>query len=394
MTNAGLFEGFVEAAGFSGDAVITLTEEAVLFERAGKAMTVPYSSIDSFFVQNFRLVINVETFSMSVSRMGRDTDVLCQKLWDAYNERTLRAFFVQEAPMFETEGEYRYDDDGGRAGGTARIMLFSNCLCILPQNSGARRIPLCFMAEPVLLNYTVKMTLDTGETYEVIRLGNNTRRLYDLLLGNLQKIHENAIASVKAIDGTLGARQADAIARLIPDGAAAPADALAAIAPSFLSAVEARIAASRAAETYVHFKSICPPENLFAGIKSRLLWTDSTEENTDIIWMTALKTSTFDRIAAVELALGENDAAATYIYRFTEDGESFFKRLNHAMEAIAFHREVISMLEEDLKLEKNDLYMMAVKRTGALRFLRSCLAGRAIHRTLDSWKAELSKWMG
>jgi hypothetical protein len=63
------------------------------------------------------------------------------------------------------------------------------------------------------------------------------------------------------------------------------------------------------------------------------------------------------------------------------------------MEAIAFHREVISMPDTELKLTANALYAMAVKRTGALKFLRSCFAGRAIHRTLDSWKSSINDWM-
>lgn len=391
MTNDGRFEGFVESIEFTGDAVITLAEDAILFERAGKSLAVPFSCIDAFSVQNFRLVISAESFSVSVSRMGRDTDVLYQNLWLAYNDRTLKAFFVQEAPMFETEGEYRYDDDAGRSVGIAKIKLFSNCLCILPPDSGARRIPLCFMSEPEMVNFTIKMALDTGENYEVIRLGSNTKRLYELICGNLNKIHENAVAAVKAVDSTLGTRQADAIARLMPDGAAAQSAALAMIAPSFIAATQARIAASRAADTYSCFKEICPPEGIFTGIKTGLSWT---EADADIIWVTALKGNDQGGVAAVELALGETDSAATYIYQFGGEPAAFFKRLNHAMEAIDFHREVIAMPQAELKLDKNDLYYMAVKRTGALRFLRASLAGRAIHRTLASWKGELIKWLG
>ncbi len=390
MTNDGRFNGVVQSAAFNGDAVITLEEDSIIFDKAGKSLVVPYADIDSFSVQNYRLLINAETYSVMVSQMGRDADVLCEKLWDAYNARTLKAFFVQSAPQFEAQGEYSYSDDGGQSRGVAKIKLFENCLCILPPTSDARRVPLCFMTEPVMTNYSIKMALDTDETYEVIRLGDRTKRLLELINQNMMKIHNNAVATVKAIDGDLNARQASDIARLVPDGAAARMSALQAIAPSFIKASETKIAASRAADTYAYFKEICAIDSLYTGIKTGL---SDTEEEADIIWVTAIKELDGAGTAAVELALGEEDSAATYIYKFKSDQTSFFKRLNHAIEAIAFHREVISMPDAELKLEQNALYAMAVKRTGALRFLRSCFAGRAIHRTLDSWKSSINEWI-
>ncbi len=390
MTNDGRFTGTVQSVDFNGEAVITLEEDAIVFDRVGKSLVIPYADIDGFSVQNYRLLINAETYSIQVSQMGRDADVLCEKLWDAYNARTLKAFFVRGEPQFEAQGEYRYSDDGGQSQGIAKIKLYDNCLCILPPSSDARRIPLCFMTEPVMANFAVKMILDTGETYEVIRLGDRTKRLFELIGDNMMKIHNNAVATVKAIDGTLNSRQATDIAWLVPDGAAARTAALSAIAPSFVKASEAKIASSRAADTYVYFKEICAPEALYSGIKTGL---SLTEEEADIIWVTAIKEKDSGGTAAVELALGTEDSAATYIYKFKGDQTGFFKRLNHAMEAISFHREVISMPDAELALEQNALYAMSVKRTGALRFLRSCFAGRAIHRTLDSWKSSLGEWM-
>lgn len=391
MTNDGRFNGHVEAVSFSGDAVISLTEDSIVFERTGKSLAVPFADIDLLQVQNYKLLINAETFSIAVSQMGRDTDVLYEQLWQAYNARTLKAFFVEGDPMFEASGEYRYSDDCGRSAGIAKIKLYDRCLCILPPSSEARRIPLCFTTDAQILNFTIKITLDTGEWYEVIRLGDHTKRLLELINANLRKIHDNAVAAVRALDGTLNARQASDIAWLVPDGAAARISALSGIAPSFVKAAETRIAASRAADTYQFFKEICPEQNVCAGIKTGLSWT---EEETDIIWITAIKEKGEGGVASVELALGEEDSAATYIYKFKGDQVPFFKRLNHAMEAIDFHREVIAMPDKDLKLDTNALYAMAVKRTGALRFLRGCFAGRAIHRTLDSWKKSIVESMG
>lgn len=389
MTNDGKFKGILQSAKLNGEAIITVSEEALFFDGPGKTLPVPYADIDAFVVQNYRLLIHTESGQLVFSQMGSDVNALYENLWNAYNERTLKAFFTQGTPMFETEGEYRFSDDGGQSQGVAKIKLFGNCLCLLPPGAEARRIPLCFMSEPVMENFAIRMTLDTGETYEVIRLGNHTQRLFELLKSNMAKIHDDAMGAVKSIDGSLTAGQTSDIAWLMPDGAAAALSALQGIAPSFVNACEMRIAQSRAADTYLFFKELCAPDSLYAGIKTGL----SRDEEGDAIWVSALRERDGGGIAAVELALGEESAAATYIYRFHGGKDAFFKRLNHALEAVSFHREVISLTDEELNKADKALYRMAVKRTGALRFLRNCFAGRAIHRTLEAWKSSVIEWM-
>lgn len=379
MTNDGRFEAIVQSERFNGNAAIAVNEDHLLFEGPGKTMAVPYANIDKFHTQNYRMYIETDNMGLiTLSGMGRDLDSMYEQLWNSYNDRTLKAFFVSGDPILETEGEYRYSDDGGSAEGRAKIKLYENCLCILPPDAGARRIPLCFMREPVMTGFAISMTLDTDERYEVIRLGSSTRRLYELICENITAILNKAAATAREMDGSLSPGQVSQIAGLMPEGAAASCYVLESISRTYVKALEDNIARSRAASSYEYFKEICSSRELFAGIKSGL----SRSEEGQAVWVAAVR----DGAAAVELALGEESAAATYLYRFRGDKDSFFRRLNHAMEAISFHREVVSMPPEELERAENALYAMAVKRTGALRFLRGCFAGRAIHRTDESWK--------
>ncbi len=80
-------------------------------------------------------------------------------------------------------------------------------------------------------------------------------------------------------------------------------------------------------------------------------------------------------VCAVELYTGED--AATYLYRFHETREEFLLRLAEAMEAMGIHREVIYL--SDGQLEEKPLYLMAVDRSHAVRFLRERSDGRLIH---------------
>ncbi|MBO4863719.1 MAG: hypothetical protein J5517_05110 [Eubacterium sp.] len=81
-----------------------------------------------------------------------------------------------------------------------------------------------------------------------------------------------------------------------------------------------------------------------------------------------------DGKAAIELYT--KDDSATYLYSF-DDKDRFVQSLEKAMEAVGSHREIIFLSEEELS--KKPLYRMAVHRSGAVRFLRSCSAGRLIH---------------
>ena len=87
--------------------------------------------------------------------------------------------------------------------------------------------------------------------------------------------------------------------------------------------------------------------------------------------------------AAIELYT--KDDSATYLYSF-EDKERFIRSLEMAMEAVGSHREIIFLSEDELN--RKPLYRMAVHRSGAVRFLRSCSAGRIIHTKDHAKKLE------
>jgi hypothetical protein len=113
-------------------------------------------------------------------------------------------------------------------------------------------------------------------------------------------------------------------------------------------------------------------------------------------------------VCAVEFAGGEDAAAATFVYRYgdaavsyvadaadapsatgTAAWDAFRLKLNMALEAIDFKREVIRLTDEELREPEYELYRMASARNEALRTVRAHFAGRAIHRGMDSWKKQL-----
>jgi hypothetical protein len=186
---------------------------------------------------------------------------------------------------------------------------------------------------------------------------------------------------------------------------------LAAIAPAFVKAVEEKLAAGRAAMSYKAFGEMSnaarihvglrrkTPEELAAEVEAlEAAAQAAAEANPEapaaeieppdpfLLWLIA--PSPDGQFAAVEFA---EENSATYIYRTGGDFEAFARQLNRALEAIGFRREVIRMSDSDLRKPENADAYMAARRTAALRFVRSCFAGRAIHASPAAWKRKVTE---
>jgi len=96
--------------------------------------------------------------------------------------------------------------------------------------------------------------------------------------------------------------------------------------------------------------------------------------------------------AAVEFAVPVTESAATFLYRVDGDPDAFVNRLNRAMEAVDYKRDVISMPDDQLRLPENRRYAMAVRRSPALARIREAFVERLIHNSVDAWKKNLEKY--
>jgi len=80
-------------------------------------------------------------------------------------------------------------------------------------------------------------------------------------------------------------------------------------------------------------------------------------------------------VCAVELFTDED--AATYLYRFSESGATFQRRLEEAMEAVGSNREII--YRSEAQIAEKPLWRMAVRLSPSVAFLRARSDGRLIH---------------
>ena len=146
-----------------------------------------YSEVWSISPVSHRVLIDTMSGEqIEISMLGYSFDGFWEELLDRFGKRSLEALFVDEELIMLVEGEYQLPAESGDQmrvateslsggeqrrlsgeRGRARIALYSDSVCILPQTCGAVRIPLCFAREIKLYGYVLTITMFSGAEYTV-----------------------------------------------------------------------------------------------------------------------------------------------------------------------------------------------------------------------------------
>ncbi len=321
---------------FEASAVIT-EDEVILQGVDGSRRMLPFADIMDMRLVNYRLALAMRGWDAEISKLGYLTEDFFEKLWEAYCAKSERALFVESDLVMRSEGDYAYAEPGITRSSIAKLALRTDCLCILPHDAGARRVPLCFADAPVREGFSLEVRLDTSEAYRIARLGGDTDPFFSKLADARETVSERWREAHRALEANLGMRLGEAAA---------------------------------AYETF---------QGLNADTVCGLFSADA-----DAFWFAAIG----DGRAAVELVTDEK--AATYLYRFDSARGDFESKLRHAMEAMKANRRIIYVEQEEI--DADPLYRMAVERSPHVRTLRSFSAGRVIHST--SWASKLAAFFG
>ena len=416
------FEGFVDCPLFSEEAKLTLDKEGLLIAARFDQLPVPYGEIAAFSLADNRVEIQTAACTVTASRMGQNAEWLYQKLYRAYNDAVLEALLVEGKHDFEAQGAYMAEENGKTRQGPAILRLYEDCLCLLPPDEHARRVPLCFLTGMEKSGYALTLTLSTGERYTLQKLGRELDNLERLLTAGLRSLRERTLVWHKELAPGLGSMQGAVAAKLMPLGTAAMLTKLSAAAPPLSAALEERIGDSRMAQTYPWLRDLCGGQGLYVGAlpppkkqeegqpamagpaampglptmppqqsaEPTTEQPEGPEKPKPILW--AIAPDRERRVAAVELALADDEAAATYLYRVDDEWEPFAHIIDRALEAAHFQREAILLPDEELNAPAHLAQAMLVRRTPALALLRSHFAGRAIHSSPDRWRRDIEKY--
>ena len=297
---------------------------------AGKMIwNINYADLKDFRLINYHLFLMTSSGEMKLSELGRDTESFFEKLWSAYMSRSMEALFAEGTSLYNGEGDYAFTEQHVSQHGIAKVELLPDALCLCPHDHFARRIPLCFALEPVEENFGITLTLDTGDTYTIRRIGRDTQTVLEKMCKLRKEVSKKWQQAHQDLDSHLPDRLGERL------------------------------------HSY----------DLMRGCGCKMI-TGLYRLDGDGFWFAGLK----DGKAAVELVTQEQ--TATYLYAYDNGDRAFEYSLRHAMESVGLHREVIFT-----DLSDKPLYQMTVERSYHLRFLRDHNVKRIIHNA--SWDENL-----
>lgn len=138
-----------------------------------------YADVAALRPVNHRVLIDtLDSEQIEISMLGFSYDGFWEELTHAYGARSLEALFVEEEQLMLCEGEYAIPGDRGRG----NIALYEDCVCILPNNCFAVRIPLCFTKDICLNSYDITITMLSGVCYTISKMGYDTKPFMERLI--------------------------------------------------------------------------------------------------------------------------------------------------------------------------------------------------------------------
>ncbi len=333
MKDSGFYECRLTVNGQSEPVNCAIGNESLDFSSAKGQHSLNYADLQDFRLMNYHLKLFTTSGELELSELGYDTESFFEKLWNAYAQRSWEALFVEGMSHYSGEGDYDFTEQNASHHGISKVELFDDALCICPHDKLGRRIPLCFAQEPVSEGFGISLTLDTGDAYQIRRIGRDTQAVFEKMCAFQKAVQRQWTAAHQDLNNNIGERLGDK------------------------------------RHSYEHMKDCgC---RMIAGLY-RL--------DGEGFWFAGLK----EGKAAVELVTPEQ--TASYLYRYDTEDTVFEYAIRHAMESVGLHREVIYA-----DLSDKPLYRMTVERNYHLRFLREHNQDRVIHNA--AWDRNISEFL-
>ena len=330
MSDFGKYECKLTVGNQSEQVTCAIGNESLDITSGKGKRSLNYADLQDFRLINYHLFLTTVSGEMELSELGRETETFFENLWTAYMKRSREALFVEGTPLYSGEGDYAFTEQNVSQHGIAKVELFSDALCLCPHDNLARRIPLCFAQEPVEENFGISLTLDTGDTYDIRRIGRDTQAVLEKMCNRRKSVLKQWLNAHRELNNQIAGRLGNRL------------------------------------HEYEYIKD--------CGCR---MITGLYRLDGDGFWFAGLK----DGKAAVELVTQEQ--TATYLYQYDTEDSVFETSIRHAMESVGLHREVIFT-----ELADKPLYRMTVERSYHLRFLREHNQGRVIHN--PSWDKNIS----
>ena len=177
------------------DTTVSIEKEGITFGNR----SIDYSVFSLLRPINHAVFITLmDGTEVKVSMLGFSFDGFWEEIIQCFGDRTEAALFIEEEKLMDCEGEYDIPGNSilPRSAGRGRIRLYTDAVCILPQDSHAVRIPLCYAESITLEGYLIQITMRTGEVYTVGRMGYDTQPFHERCVKQMEKTKKQRAAHI------------------------------------------------------------------------------------------------------------------------------------------------------------------------------------------------------
>lgn len=428
-----------------GEAKATVSDDSVsIVPASGESLLFSPREIVDFKEGDYKIRLTLTSGEkLALFHIGHYYEDFLRILSSTRNQVVSDDMLMKEAVVFDAaSADFRYSEADGTAilKGECRPKLFETGIVIMPSMGEPVRIPYSDIMEIQEEEYSVFLTLESGRTLALLRMGRESGPFKKALNGAMNELSLKAMSALKEILPMTDSLTIRKAARLMREGRAAMKKDLDAISPGIWESLEYKLKSAGIGEEYEYLKSISQKDSMCIGIKRGLmgdftgeyLWllapvysTDHKKPGNAIIMESVMVQVNEDEAESpeefeeeeiepteeeeVESAEGESDQSsqgkATYIFRMAgrkeykeyndlnelhREAARFTGMLNRSLIAVNFRREPIYLSDDKLQGPKYNKYQHSIQRLPELRTLRDHFVGRVMHKSRDQWKADLA----
>jgi hypothetical protein len=393
----------------SGEAKAILDSRTLTINKNNQAVSIPYFEIQGIVDEDYS--VSIFLFSgerITLNQIGYEYENFLSNLYKNRNELLLKYMLMEEANLAAgIESNYKYNDEyGDEREGICEARIYESAVVILPNKTEPIRIPLSYINDFSLVDYTFTLTTELKQKLNLSQMGEKT----DFFNRSLIKaFDEMKLRTLKLLVDAFPEIDQQKLRLVIPffsDGKSVSRSQIESISPPLWLSIENKIKNSGLNEEYNHLKSLSTQGEFWVGIKRGLMG----EMTGEYIWfMTPIFSEDPNQLGnalIIEAASEQDSGIATYIFRIMDreiyrkgiqeqfmrqEAHKFMNKTNQCMIEINFRREPIYLSEDKLLEPENEKYLYATKKLDSLKHLRKQFIGRIIHSSPEQWNKSLEE---
>jgi hypothetical protein len=392
----------------NGEAKAILDKRVLTVNHQGKIIvSIPYFQILDINDEDYSITLYLYSGEKLVlNQIGYEYENFLRKLYKLRNELLLKYMLMEEQNIaYAIEANYKYfDEDGDERKGPCEARVYESALVILPDKGEPIRIPLCYIYDTTLEDYTCTIKIERGQWIKLSQMGEKTDYFKRSLDKSLDDLNLRACKLLSELAPGIDHLIILKASILLSDGKAASKTQIQTISPELWIQLEKRLKLMGLDEEYRYLTNLSAQTEVWIGVKRGLMG----EKSGEYFWfMTPIYDSDPNKpgnALAVEAASEENFGKATYFFRIFDrdyyrkgnqhetlrtEIEKFVDKINQSMIEINFRREPIYLIEDKLNTPEYEMYLYASNKLSSLKHLRRLYLGRVLHISFEQWKTSV-----